>query len=360
MKGVFYLPGIFNKKSIIVTCLIIIGGLFIFFFSSSKLPFGNNKSVLKSSNYIFIYSYVFGKNTYLYTAKQGETKAEKFKYNVKDIRSINYYNDEILLATETINNPRNYIINDSMNLIKKEKAKAPSTFFIEDNQIKLEGFNVNVEKNTLRVTDKAYKKNYDITFPTYLAYSKYDKDYIYVCNDDVKNTLHLFHIIDRKTGELIRTEKIENTFKDIYIADDKVLLATQGDNLTVIHKNDWRQEKIKYPFQSEYIDKIHIENNKIYILYFNSTGSYLSILDLKYKLIENKMIVGENDRYIKSEDVFVKSIFKNNKLHILFDHQDNSAKYGATFQVYNLETLKKEHQLLLPKEDIRISDFIIK
>lgn len=131
---------------------------------------------------------------------------------------------------------------------------------------------------------------------------------------------------------------------------DYLLINTESQ-LSVLNKATWTIELIDYPDNTMIPDQLYVDVDQklIYVIYADYNGKARVI-----KLNEDLEII---DSYNLNFD-YMTSIIKNKKLYIL--HQiENVEETGGKLAVFDLHSGEKIQEFDIPKEKVKVQDFII-
>jgi hypothetical protein len=306
------------------------------------------KEIKTMQKYSFVYSHPLDNKTYLLSTQNGANFEER-KFKVADIFDIqtNALKENSLLLFPTHN--KQYYELDNDNNLKKKSIRDPLTFFQEKKQLTIKSFNISKDSNLLEVQDREKNKHYNLKFPTFLVDSFSDEKNIYVINNMVDEEKSSLQVVDRNAGKLVKTISLESPASDIAKMDNN-LIVTTDKGLSIISLAGLQVKEVDYPVKNIMADQIFVDNKKVFISYgdYSNGNAHLLVLDKDFNLASN----------IDFKVPYTKSKFKNEKLYVLSQYEEGK-KYGGQFNAINLNTLKQDKTILLPKKDIKVQDFVV-
>lgn len=299
----------------------------------------------ENNNYTFIYSHPTEK-TQLLSTRDGK------EFNVHSLNYTDIFNSEIAFNNEILLWPthEDYLLRiDQKNNLTKEKLSSPLNFIKEDKGITIKALNHDLTTNILKVDDRTNKKQYDLDFPTFLVNAYLSQESIYLLNDDIEKEKSVIHIINRNKGELQETISLPGSAQDVTEFQGNIVIGSDN-KLTVLNKETLKTTNIPYPANNIFPDKLYVKNDQLFLSYGNlETGSInLLIFDESLQVVDQ----------IDLEAPLTVSKFKNDKLYVLSQYEMEQ-KYGGLFTIFDLNSLKIEKEINLPKEDIKVQDFIL-
>jgi uncharacterized secreted protein with C-terminal beta-propeller domain len=164
-------------------------------------------------------------------------------------------------------------------------------------------------------------------------------------NEEGKYNLH---IIERATGIIVKTVDIPPSVGDITKFGEKIVLSSE-EKLTIVDLDDWKVSTVEYPLLSGYPHKLYVRNNNLYLTYVDKRGnSYILIMDKNFSWV----------KHTELHFPYMTATFRDNKLYILQQYE-LTEKFGGIMGIFDLETLNKETEILLPKKKHKVQDLLI-
>ncbi len=358
------------KKILIISMIIITLSISLFYFSTylfknpsrenqtanaSPVISQSDKSLVKQNvskdlpyEVYFLYSHPDDKKTFLASTKNGKD-FDNYTLNASDILNIKENPDKLgglYLVPEHYD--LLYKFNGNMEF-SEEKLISPLTFLISTKDIEIRSYNYDAKLNYLEVNDLQHHKKYKLEYPSYLSTATYDDKYIYVVNAVLTNEegKYNLHIIDRATGKKVNTIDVPPSVVDITKFREKIVLSSE-EKLTVVNLDDWKVSTIEYPLATGYPHRLYVRNNNLYLTYIANGNSYILIMD-------------QNFSWIKHEELnfpYMAAAFKDDKLYLMQQYE-LTEKFGGIMGIFDLATLNKETEILLPKKKHKVQDLLI-
>lgn len=333
-----------KKKLLWGTVLLIIASLGVTLYVKNMMFTTDYK--VNDYQYLFLYSNPFKDKSHIVATNDGKSY-DKVTLNISDTPIIGKNSDNnLMLPAEHIS--KYYIVNNNFE-VTEQKLNAPYTFFIKEKDIEVESFNTNISDNVFKVTDRIYKKEYSITLPSFINNAIYDKQNIFVLIYNVETEHNEVHVINRHKGNIAQVYQVNDGASEMLRVKDFLLLNTK-ESLTILNINSGNIMYNKYPSEVAVADKMFFyQTDTIYLTYADYHGNLgLLVLDDDFSVKNN----------LSFDIPLMKSQLIKDKIFVLSQIK-NDTEIGGKFSIIDANTLRIEQLFNLPKEDIRVQDFMI-
>ncbi|WPS87789.1 hypothetical protein SMD22_25630 [Brevibacillus halotolerans] len=334
-----------KRKLIWGTVLLIIASLGAVTIYVKNIIFTTDYEI-SNYKYLFLYSNPFKDKSHIVMTNDGRSY-DKVTLKISDTPIMEKDSDNnLMLPAEHVS--KYYVVNNNFD-VTEQKLNAPYTFFIKEKDIEVESFNTNISDNDLKVTDRIYNKKYSIKLPAFINNVIYDEQNIFVLIYNIETELNEVHVINRKKGSIDQVYKVNDGASEMLRVKEFLLLNTKG-SLTILDIDSGNIIYRKYPSEVAEADKMFIyQKDTIFLTYADYDGNLgLLVLDDRFS-VKNSL----------SFDVpLMKSKFSKDKIFVLSQIK-NDPKIGGKFCIIDLNTLRMEQLFNLPKEDIKVQDFMI-
>lgn len=333
-----------KKKLLWGTVLLIIASLGVTIYVKNMIFTTDYK--ISNYQYLFLYSNPFKDKSHIVMTNDGKSY-DKVTLKISDTPIMGKNSDNnLMLPAEHVS--KYYIVNNNFD-VTEQKLNAPYTFFIKEKDIEVESFNTNISDNDFKVTDRIYKKEYSIKLPAFINNAIYDSKNIFVLIYNVETELNEVHVINRQKGYIDQVYQVNDGASEMLRVRDFLLLNTKG-SLTILNINSGNILYYKYPSEVAEADKMFFyQKGTIFLTYADYHGNLgLLVLDDHFSEQNN---LGFDIPLMKSklikDKIFVLSQIKNDP------------EIGGKFCIIDANTLRIEQLFNLPKEDIKVQDFMI-
>jgi hypothetical protein len=315
-------------------------------------PSGKTNKMIEGSvqKFSFIYSHPFEKYSYLISTNDGVDFVEN-KLEVSDIFNMQKSEvDEKSLLLFPTHEKKLYQFSNKGGFEQKKESD-PLTFYLQDRSLTIKSLNSEVNKNTLDVIDHDFSKDYSLDFSSFVVKAIYNNDYIFVVSNKITDIKSMLHIINRRDGAVIKTITFESPSYDVFL-DSNDVYVTNEDSISVVSLGDYSKNEYSYPAENAMADKIYVVNDRIFISYGNlmNGSANLLVLNKNMKLLKdlNLDIPYSGAKFI-DDDFYVLSQFE------VDDEEDSGGKLTQV----DLNDLKIESSIELPKKDLKVQDFFV-
>lgn len=333
-----------KKKLLWGTVLLIIASLGVTIYVKNMIFTTDYK--ISNYQYLFLYSNPFKDKSHIVMTNDGKSY-DKVTLKISDTPIIGKNSDNnLMLPAEHVS--KYYIVNNNFD-VTEQKLNAPYTFFIKEKDIEVESFNTNISDNDFKVTDRIYKKEYSIKLPAFINNAIYDSQNIFVLIYNVETELNEVHVINRQKGYIDQVYQVNDGASEMLRVRDFLLLNTKG-SLTILNINSGNILYYKYPSEVAEADKMFFyQKGTIFLTYAVYHGNLgLLVLDDHFSEQNN----------LRFDIPLMKSKLIKDKIFVLSQIK-NDPEIGGKFCIIDANTLRIEQLFNLPKEDIKVQDFMI-
>ncbi|MBG9776068.1 hypothetical protein O0555_04580 [Brevibacillus laterosporus] len=333
-----------KKKLLWGTVLLIIASLGVTIYVKNMIFTTDYK--ISNYQYLFLYSNPFKDKSHIVMTNDGKSY-DKVTLKISDTPIMGKNSDNnLMLPAEHVS--KYYIVNNNFD-VTEQKLNAPYTFFIKEKDIEVESFNTNISDNDFKVTDRIYKKEYSIKLPAFINNAIYDSQNIFVLIYNVETELNEVHVINRQKGYIDQVYQVNDGASEMLRVRDFLLLNTKG-SLTILNINSGNILYYKYPSEVAEADKMFFyQKGTIFLTYADYHGNLgLLVLDDHFSEQNN----------LRFDIPLMKSKLIKDKIFVLSQIK-NDPEIGGKFCIIDANTLRIEQLFNLPKEDIKVQDFMI-
>ncbi|MBM7107228.1 hypothetical protein SAM19_00578 [Brevibacillus laterosporus] len=333
-----------KKKLLWGTVLLIIASLGVTIYVKNMIFTTDYK--ISNYQYLFLYSNPFKDKSHIVMTNDGKSY-DKVTLKISDTPIMGRNSDNnLMLPAEHVS--KYYIVNNNFD-VTEQKLNAPYTFFIKEKDIEVESFNTNISDNDFKVTDRIYKKEYSIKLPAFINNAIYDSQNIFVLIYNVETGLNEVHVINRQKGYIDQVYQVNDGASEMLRVKDFLLLNTKG-SLTILNINSGNILYYKYPSEVAEADKMFFyQKGTIFLTYADYHGNLgLLVLDDHFSEQNN----------LRFDIPLMKSKLIKDKIFVLSQIK-NDPEIGGKFCIIDANTLRIEQLFNLPKEDIKVQDFMI-
>lgn len=302
--------------------------------------------------FFFLYSHPFNGKSVVTSTKDGKN-FYKDQYEISDVPFLQENKEkenEIFLFAE--HDSLYYTLTPEKRL-EEHNLKAPFTFFYQSEGVTVKSFNTDITDNHIEINDETFHKKYQLTLPSLLTSANADEEYIYIINYFAKEEKNVLHIIDREKGEKVKTiDLIESVSPDTAIEffNDQLVVNTK-EKLAFISKRTWEVDFIDYPADLSEPTGLYSagDQQNLFVSFVDHKGNTgIATYDSKLK----------KTKEFHTNFPYTDSKFKDGRLYVSVQIEDQE-KVGGRFGVFDIYTGEKLKEFTIPKEEVKVQDFLV-
>lgn len=294
-----------------------------------------------------LYSHQFEKESTLLTINQSKKIEQKYTFKNPGLDVLSWTNKKEI-ATYSSYTKGFYLMSKKLQKKKFISYDSPVNFYDQISSGSIVGLNTDIEKNTLIM--KSSKKTKKLAFKPLITKMIEYQDSIIVFSDIIDEERSVVHIIDNKTGDIVKEIEIPSHHaSDMTIYDNQLVLSTEG-KLTVVDLKSFKVSSFMINNQELGLDQLMVTDGKLYISYFYEGKTGIARLNQSFETEKNKLF----------DFPLMKSRFTKDYLYVLTQVPSKKEKVDSgAVAAFDLKLFKKVGQYMTPKLDYKVQDFLV-
>lgn len=294
-----------------------------------------------SKKFVALYTYAFNEGAEFKIFKNGKVFDSWQMDNATGLDIIKYKNPNNLFAYSSTNK-KGYKINLNKKETKELTENNSLTLFKIAEGKDLYAFrDENMDYNWFVVKNNDGQIQLNQKLEGYITGATEGEKNYFVSVDIIPEARSVLYVFNKKTNKLTKTIDLSEKYgDDIAIFSNKVVLTTK-EKLTIIDLDTWEINELSYPFSDSDPLKLYVYNEKLYMTLNNEKTGL-------------KVVVFNADLNVTRKEDFnfpyTEAIFNEGKLYVA--SYSLNPNYGGILGEFDLENLKKESQLQLPKSEL--------